>query len=375
MNRQKLVYVDARSISESGSGLSRYAEEVVHHLAKNPSLKVVLVSNKQVKPKTDFFKTIDISVDDGIWRFVPGTLWLLLRVPYLLWKAGADVFIGANHVLPLFKPYRVKYSMVVHDLVHWLYPTTMTITNRAVSKLLFRPSIMRADLVLAISETTCSDLLSFMPSAKNKTVVCFPGVSHNYKNEFRQDKRESAAFKSFLFVGSKEPRKNLLPFLQAFHLAVRQGMVGRLHLVGGSGWDAGYGAAVDELISHPNIEVHGFIDDKGLNKLYDTVDFVVMPSIYEGLGLPILEAIGRCGVIANDIPVFRELRTYLPALEIYPFEFERANLDGMAQFIRAVKPSVLKFSHSETSLKFCWERCSQILSFTDQRSSQAARCH
>jgi glycosyltransferase involved in cell wall biosynthesis len=122
---------------------------------------------------------------------------------------------------------------------------------------------------------------------------------------------------------------------------------------------------VASIINHrrgQGITVHEKISDSQLISLYDTSDFLVMPSLYEGLGLPILEGIGRCAVLANDIPVFRELGQYIEGISYLRFQEDPVSLELLSeQLLRLSHCPPARFKSEAIQLQFTWQTCASSI--------------
>jgi glycosyltransferase involved in cell wall biosynthesis len=122
------------------------------------------------------------------------------------------------------------------------------------------------------------------------------------------------------------------------------------------------GTALHERVAkHPMIKVHQGISDAALDALYREVDFLVFPSIYEGFGLPILEAVGKCSVIANDIPVFRELAAKIDGVELLDFSVHESTAAERLAALLGKSSSGLAQIRARFKDQFRWETCANTI--------------
>ena len=157
----------------------------------------------------------------------------------------------------------------------------------------------RANAIVAVSKSTRDDILELYPQYAGKVQVIYPGVS----TEPSADTNESDKYKYVgdyaLFVGTIEPRKNLQSLLEAIAISRASDFhAGRLLIAGGKGWrHPDLNDLVDRYHLADCVEALGYVSDAKLATLYQGARFLAMPSLYEGFGLPIIEA-GSYGVPA-----------------------------------------------------------------------------
>lgn len=290
-----VVAVDARTLSQTGKGVPRFLVETLRELATDPRLRLVLFSNKAFHADNQL--PIE-TVIDRRWGRVPGTIWMAARLNRLASRAGARVLWGPAHTLPPRDSAR-RTVLTVHDLVYRLMPETMSRWNRLVSRVTVDQSIRSADRVVAVSRSTARDIVALVGRPEQEVDVIRLGVR-------AVAVAPSAARGAYLFVlGSIEPRKNIDGLLDCFaHLRSRlPGLT--LRLTGAHSW--GSSETLARLRNDPACTTLGFIDEARVRAEMAGARAFVMPSHYEGFGLPILEAVGLAPIIAADIPVFREL--------------------------------------------------------------------
>ena len=301
------IAIDARPLSYGLTGNSRYLFEVLKYLIRKDShFEYYLYSNKEIHPMfMDFIK--DNSVQVPIIKKVPGVLWLNFILPYLLHRDRIDLFWGTLQLLPYFKlpiPEFVNY----HDLNFKSAPDTMTRSNFLQHRLLSGKTLQNANTVFCLSKNTKKEIAEYKPEFTKKLKVIYPGVSKKIiKNE------EIAIKGKFLFtIGTLEPRKNIATVIESYLLLKKErpNFEYKLVIASRRGW--GQESLTQKLLSG-ELEKDGIIflespNDELLNVLYKKSSLFLFPSIHEGFGLPLLEAMLEQKVcIASDIPVFREI--------------------------------------------------------------------
>jgi glycosyltransferase involved in cell wall biosynthesis len=348
-SRKHLVF-DARHLDGRGSGLSRYIEELAHALPGVCEARITLLSNAAIRPRRPL-RGVDVVIDSGVLARLPGTVWLTAAGPSFLRRLGATHFLGTQHVLPLRRTPGVRYGLVVHDLVFHYHPETMTMSNRLLSRRFVPRSLRLADDIFTVSASTLRDLDRVYPGLRSRRCVAYPGASFQGPQESAVPRDETLRL---LFVGSQEPRKNLARLIAGFLEAHRTGAALSLDIVSGAAWSS---PDVQRLLSaNPKgVTVHRGVSDTALGALYAGADFLVFPSLYEGFGLPVIEALDRCAIVANDIPVFRELHEFIDGIEFVDFRAPPAAIAAHLHGLRRRPVATLR-RPSDRAL-FSWERC------------------
>jgi glycosyltransferase involved in cell wall biosynthesis len=234
-------------------------------------------------------------------------LWEQLAQPFEARRRGIDLLHAPFCVGPLVAPCPVIVS--VHDLSFYRYPELFRPMNRRYLQPFTRWSTRGARLVLASSESTRRDVLDILGVRPERVAVVPLGVDGTLQPV--TDREALAAFRRarglperfILYLGTLEPRKNLPTLLAAYaHLAGRPGFRHTLVIAGGRGW---YYDAIDAVVERlglgGRVLFPGYVPDEDLPLWYSAADLFVYPSLYEGYGLPPLEALA-CGtpVVTSD---------------------------------------------------------------------------
>lgn len=223
--------------------------------------------------------------------------WEQALAPLLLRQSGASLYHGMLNVVPVACP--VPSVVTVHDLAFIRFPHTFRSYNRTYLDFATRTTTKRAARVLAVSEHTRREVIGLLGIPPERVIV-----THNAAREhFRPpDAAALAAFRQqhglpeqfILYVGTMEPRKNLLALLNAYSLLLRDTSV-PLIIGGGRGWL--YQPVLERLAQpdlHGRVQQVGYIAEEALPLWYAAATVFVFPSIYEGFGMPPLEAMA-CG--------------------------------------------------------------------------------
>jgi glycosyltransferase involved in cell wall biosynthesis len=273
-----VIGIDARAAAEERGGRGRYVRELLAHLARLPGDHEYVLYARE--------RWDGAQLDE---RFT----WSLTRRPDVVWHLGValrasarcDVFFSTNSYLTAWFT-RVPTVLAVYDMVAWLDGASAQRRAAVIERLTLRPAVDRAAAVMAISEATRSDLVARYPSAAGKTTV----VPLAADERFRPGEGDGASDPFVLVVGTLEPRKNLPRLIQAFAgLDPRLRERYRLVLAGAKGWQTDETFA--SIKEHADaVTTLGYVSDEELAALYRSAEVVCYPSLYEGFGLPVLEA-------------------------------------------------------------------------------------
>jgi glycosyltransferase involved in cell wall biosynthesis len=302
------IGIDYTAAARQGAGIGRYTRELVRALAKlDRSHDYVLLAATGGRRLADRdwppnFQTRSLPLSDRTLAI----LWHRLRLP--LWvevaTGSVDIFHSPDFVLPPLR--RARTLVTVHDLSFIRYPQCADAKLRAYLNKVVPRSVQRADLVLADSQSTKDDLMELLGVEADGIEVVYPGVEnrfHPIKDQTLLEKvraRYSLPPKFILGLGTLQPRKNFTRLIKAF--ADLRFADLRLVIAGGKGWlYEEIFATVARLGLEEKVVFPGFVADEDLPALYNLADLFVFPSLYEGFGLPPLEALA-CGtpVITSD---------------------------------------------------------------------------
>jgi glycosyltransferase involved in cell wall biosynthesis len=255
--------------------------------------------------RADNFRVRSLPFSPRLWTIIWHRLGIPLPVDLLL--GSVDVFHSPDYVLPPLR--RGKTLVTIHDLSFRRYPEGAEPNLRDYLNATVPRSLERADLILGDSENTRQDIIEVFGVLPERVQVLYPGVDPAFR--VIEDQQALAAVKEayrldypfILSVGTLEPRKNLVALLDAYALLRATGEVEhRLVIVGGRGWlYDGIFRRVEELSLRKEVTFLGFLPEEHLPAIYCLSDLLVFPSLYEGFGLPPLEAMA-CGtpVVASD---------------------------------------------------------------------------
>ena len=283
------IGVDVKCLRSNNSGIGRYVVGLLRALGRIDSANdYVLFSPRETGLDAPGPRFRQVVFPRGsLWEKAPGILWQQIALPRLLAKETIDVFWGPEQTLPL--RCGIPAVLTVHDFVHRRCPETMRASVRWIVRTFGDRSVEKASVVAANSEFTRKELLRFHPGLPAGRIAVVPcGVDAADAAKAPAVPRE----RRLLFVGSVEPRKNLKNLVAALELLAGRGVRVPLTLAGPAGWK---NRETNELLARSavaeDVRRAGFVDDAELRRLYAGSAALVLPSVYEGFGLPVLEAI------------------------------------------------------------------------------------
>jgi glycosyltransferase involved in cell wall biosynthesis len=205
-----------------------------------------------------------------------------------------DYFFSPNiNFLSLSK--KIKHILTIHDLSFEFFPDCFCAKRRLWHKILSpKTACEKADIILTPSENTKRDIVNKYDIDTKKIFTIYPGLCPDMKETNEEEKnivKEKYNLPSnfILFLGTVEPRKNIVGIINAFkQLYELRPNNYRLIIAGAKGWH--FGPIMDLISKSNNVQYIGYVDAKDKPSLYKLADLFVYPSLYEGFGFPILEA-------------------------------------------------------------------------------------
>lgn len=264
----------------------------------------------------------------------------IIKIPYhCFFKENADITHFFNFCIP---PGVVgKKVVTIHDLTIKRYPETVRFRTKLMLNLNLKHTVKRADAIVAVSEFTKQEILEFFKVPEGKVYVVPNGVDTNrFKTNYAQERIEAAKERYgiqgqyLLYLGTIEPRKNLDSLVQAYAiLAEKLGdKVPKLVIAGGKGWLCqSFFDALEASPRKKDIILTGYVADEDVPLLMSGAMCFCFPSLYEGFGMPVLEAMA-CGtpVLVSKETVMEEIIEEA-GIKVNPF-----SIDSIAEGLLAI---------------------------------------
>jgi glycosyltransferase involved in cell wall biosynthesis len=351
---------------EKRVGISEYAYQLLlqfasSHVARDKNIKfVVYLKDKPLE---------SLPKENKFWEYrilKPRKMWTQWRLPADLYlhKPRPDVFFSMTHYAPRFSP--VPTVISVMDVSYLRFPEMFNSSDLYQLRHWTEYSVKKAKKVLTISDSSRDDIIKAYKKSEKSVVTIYPGIKNTHSLEPRvfgmnQIKAKYHISDNFiLFVGTLQPRKNIVRLIEAFS-RIKKNELGikdlELVIVGKRGWQ------YEEILAAPekfgvseNVKFLENVPDVDLDVFYQHAICYILPSLYEGFGLPVVEAMQRgCPVITSNVSSLPEAGGDA-ALYIDP-----ENVDDIADKIRKVitdkdlREELIAKGKKQVT-KFSWEK-------------------
>ncbi len=362
------IGINARYIQRPVTGIERYLLELTKNIAKLDSKnKYTLFFNKHLptirvtnQPNFEYFVTKH-STQKNIQRII----WEEFFLCHEIIKKDIDIFHGPSFVSPFFKS--CKQIITIHDLTFLFFKEGYTLMNRLYFRLFLSRSIRKSDIIIANSNATKNDILKYYKIPEEKIKITYLGIDKDFKKDYSTEELQeikakySIPDKFFLFVGLLSPRKNIKNILDAFYLLKKDATIKhKFVIVGKKGW---LYSDIFNFIEQNNLQNEviftDYVDENDLPAIYSLATAFLFTSLYEGFGLPILEAMQcSCPVITSNISSMPEVGGNA-ALYVNPYLVNEIK-NAMKSMLENedLRKDMIKKGH-EQAKKFSWEKTAQ----------------
>ncbi|HEY6066472.1 MAG TPA: glycosyltransferase family 1 protein [Thermoanaerobaculia bacterium] len=362
--RLPTIGIDARKLKDFGIG--SYIRNLLEAMSRRPEAErfrfrvYARRSDRDVMPELP--ANFEVVEEDS-----PGySVAELTRFAFRLFRDRLDLFHATHYVLP---PLRSRAVVTIHDIIHLLYPQFLP--NRAAlvyARVMIRRALRRADRIITVSYNSKRDLVDYFGIAPARVDVIYNGVSPRFCGDVTDDDRSRVAAKYglrrpyLLFLGGEKPHKNVQNVVRAFGEArrMRPDLPHGLALAGPMPKNT---ARIDALIAALDlgsaIARPGLIDEEDLPGLLSGADVLLYPTLYEGFGLPVVEAMA-CGtpVLTSSTSALQEIAGG------YSYLVDPLDVDAIARGIVAlatdpkVRADFVELGRKR-SLDFSWDKAAE----------------
>jgi glycosyltransferase involved in cell wall biosynthesis len=294
------IAFDGTTLTPGRTGVGYYTEHLLQHLAREISAtgdEIIVVSNKPIDTQAPL--PGHVRVHDG-HRFPVRIGWMQMRAQGALRALRPDVAHFTNGMMPIGAP--APTVVTVHDMSLRLYPRCHPVRRLLLNRPLMHLAIQQASAIVTVSHSARRDLLRLHGVAPERVSVVHEAASPAFRpitdRAVLDDMRSRYGLPSrfILYVGTIEPRKNLARLMTAFARARHAGIRQHLVCVGPYGWSSrDLSGCIDRLGIRDAVHFTGYVPFEHLPAIYSLGDFFVFPSLYEGFGLPVVEAMA-CGL-------------------------------------------------------------------------------
>ncbi|MCF7814793.1 MAG: glycosyltransferase family 4 protein [Candidatus Cloacimonetes bacterium] len=368
------ILIIADPIDEQYAGVYYYTRNLIENLLKiDKENEYVFLHLK----KNSFFKDKKEYIVPGTRKF-PGCMIIrkLLFIPFAIRKIKPDIVFEPAHIGPFSFFYKCKKIVVIHDLTPILFSHYHVAFSGLIHKI-FLPLIIRnVDGIVVPSQSTKADLIKLFNVSKPVSVTDEAAAENFYPksaNEIKQVREKFEIEKDYIIaVGTLEPRKNLKIVLEVFSKIKTEFQDIQFVIVGKKGWKINQFLKEIKKIEN-DIIVTGYVDDGDLPRLYSGASVMIFPSIYEGFGLPPLEAM-QCGcpVVCSNTSSLPEVCGEAAIL------FDPENPEELEDAMKIVLSDKdirkkMKKKGLEQSSKFSWQKCAEeTINFFQQINNNEA---
>jgi len=295
--------------------------------------------------------------------------WTQVRFAWQVFRDAPDVLWMPMHNVPILRRRKMKVVVTIHDLAFKIFPSYFPPRDLAKLNRLSDHAIKNADQIIAVSNSTKNDILKFYPEISQDKITV---VHHGFDSEIfsrkiitKEAERLMATYDLeprtyLLYVGAIQPRKNLNVLIDAFEKIKTLRPELKLVIAGAPAWQ--YQSTLDKIASSQfanDIIVTGVLNFSQIAALYQKAEVFVFPSLYEGFGIPVLEA------MAAGVPVVLANNSSLPEVAgdsaLY-FETE-SSIDLTEKIESILKDEKLRKElikkGSERVKEFSWEKCAR----------------
>lgn len=293
------ILIDLTSLNDNFSGIERFAmsiaKEIIQLDRKNEY--ILIFKNEVYKEFKEYEhrKNIDFKIIKGKNKL----FFSQVKFPIELYKIKADKYIFLAFPAPIIYFSRGIIN-AIHDMTPWLYPKTMSLKGLILFKALIKKASICSERIITVSNNSQKDIRSIFPKMKIPIDIIYNGVDlnlSNVKNNRKQLEKYNIDGEYMLCLGTLEPRKNIMLLIEAYiELKNENKIKNNLVIVGRKGWKfKEIIAKVEKNKLEKNIIFTGFVENDDLGSIYANAECFVYPSLYEGFGIPLIEAMS-CGV-------------------------------------------------------------------------------
>ena len=297
------IAIDIRDAGKGKAGKGWYTYNIVRELFKlDTQNEYVLYSNHKKNPFSEFKNAKHIRIEDtsAKWHF---------KVLKDLRANPVDLFFApTSYIIPAFAPKSLRVIITVHDLVAFLFAGSHSTKATIIERLTLKKALKKTKKVFVVSQNTQKDLLNHFdyPEQDIHETPCAPSdfyrkpVSEDDLQAFKE--KEKLPDNYILAVGTLEPRKNFASLIKGFVTFQKRHPGYKLVIVGKKGWKF---KKIEETIKEydmtDEVIFPGYVKGDDLHKMYKLAKVFVFPSLYEGFGIPPLEAMASgCPVVSSN---------------------------------------------------------------------------
>ena len=306
---------DAKRAFTNFTGLGNYSRDTIRILSSffNKNNYVLYTPNNKLNDRLDFLKyqsNISIRAPHKLLDKIFSSYWRTKNILNDIEKDNIDIYHGLSHEIPIgIEDTKIKTIVTIHDLIYLRYPNLFSSVDLKIYDKKFRSACERADKIIAVSKQTKKDIINYFSIDEQKIEVVYQGCNKAFKtsdyDNYELIKNKFGLFDEYLlYVGSIEERKNLLTLLEVLKDIPRK----KLIIIGDGN---NYKKKCVSFINNNNLNSRTLILSglkiEEMATIYKHAEMLIYPSIFEGFGIPILEALySKIPVITSKGGCFSE---------------------------------------------------------------------
>jgi len=306
---------DAKRAFTNFTGLGNYSRDTIRILSSffNKNNYLLYTPNNKLNDRLNFLKNqsnISIRAPHKLLDKIFSSYWRTKNILNDIEKDNIDIYHGLSHELPIgIEDTKIKTIVTIHDLIYLRYPNLFSSVDLKIYDKKFRSACERADKIIAVSKQTKKDIINYFSIDEQKIEVVYQGCNKAFKtsdyDNYELIKNKFGLFDEYLlYVGSIEQRKNLLTLLEALKDIPKK----KLIIIGDGN---NYKNKCISFINNNNLNSRTLILSglkiEEMATIYKHAEMLIYPSIFEGFGIPILEALySKIPVITSKGGCFSE---------------------------------------------------------------------
>ena len=296
MNK-KNISIDLRMIEHSGIGT--YIQSLIKPIIKDlEEINIFLLVHKNI----DYSKYLDCATMKNVsYINISSPIYSLreqIEIPIKL-PSNIDLYWSPHYNIPIL--YKYKILVTIHDIYHFVDLSFKRYFRRVYSKFMFNIIKYKSSKIITVSAFSKNELIDNFNFNKNSITTIYNGIGSDWSST-----RDYKKNKKLLYVGNFKKHKNLDTLINAF-IKMKYSTDYELILIGGN-INSFNSLTLEKINNYNNIKCYGSLPSNKLITHYNSAYLSIFPSIYEGFGLPPLEALAcKCPILISDIPAFKEI--------------------------------------------------------------------
>lgn len=292
-----MIVINARFLTQNLTGVQRFAIEISLQLKEALGNKIIFLSPHNIIQE-EYAKQLGVQI---VGKHT-GHLWEQIDLPLYLRKIGKPILVNLANMAPIY--YRNKIS-TIHDVAFLAFPGTFSKRFLYAYKFLIPRILKTSKHIITVSNFSKDEIIKAYHIKSNHISVIYNAVSNNFKYREHKSLKQK---KYFLAVSSLNYRKNFIAVLQAFVHYAQFNPDENLYIIGDIKNSSFKGVNIENYKTHPQIKFLGRVSDNELIDYYSNAIGFIYPSLYEGFGIPPLEAQAcNCPVLLSNIPSLKEI--------------------------------------------------------------------